>query len=283
MIATPQALIENKFLACLPDDCFQLLLPHLKPVRLSARDTLYAPGDSIEQIYFPLNCIVSAVSIMNDGATVEVRMIGRENVTGIVALFGEHIARNWTRVLIAGNAMRMPANVLRELFHRHETLQRELMHCYRRIIAQVSQRAVCSSRHTLINRLSCWLVMVHDRAGADELPLTHDSIAGQLGARRAGITQAAGTLQSMGAIRYSRGKIHVTDRARIETAACECYSTYKAEFEWIERCASKEHPRLKASNRKQNEGRLPSTAERRRLQTVERKTVERKVDLMNRT
>lgn len=277
MIATPQSLIRNKFLACLPDECFQLLLPHLKPVSLSSRDTLYTQGDAVEHVYFPLNCIVSAVSIMNDGATVEVRMIGRENVAGLVTLFGEHVARNWTRVLIPGDALRMPASVLRELFPQHEALQRELMHCYRRILAQASQRAVCSSRHTLMHRLSCWLLMIQDRVRADNLPLTHDSIAGQLGARRAGITQAAGALQSMGAIRYNRGKIHIANRALIENVACECYLTYKAEFEWFENCEQKEAPRLKASNRKQNEG-MPRSNARRTVIPV----VERKISLVNR-
>ncbi len=258
MIAQSQSLIRNKFLACLPNDCFQLLLPHLKPVRLSVGDTIYAQGNAVEQIYFPLNCIISAVSVMRDGATVEVRMIGRENITGIVTLFGEYIARNWTRVLIEGDALRMSASTLREMFLRHETLQRELMSCYHRIIVQVSQRAVCSSRHTLMQRLSCWLLMVHDRAGANKLQLTHDSIACQLGARRAGITEAASALQSMGAISYSRGKIHINDRTLIESAACECYSTYRAEFEWFANCKPKETQRLKTNNRKKNEESLES-------------------------
>lgn len=270
MIAKPQSLIGNKFIACLPDDCYQLLLPHLKPVSLSLREALYAQGDTVEQIYFPLDCIISAVSIMNDGATVEVRMIGRENVAGIVALFGEHKATNWKLALIPGAALRMPANVLRELFRRNETLQRELMHCYGRIIAQVSQRAICSSRHTVIHRLSCWLLMIHDRVGIDELPLTHDSIAGQLGARRAGITQAAGALQSRGAIRYSRGKIYMADRALIEQSACECYSTYKTEFEWFENCETKETPGLKANSRRQSEDSLQPPDRRPKFQVAER-------------
>lgn len=271
MITTPQLSITNKFLACLPDECFQLLLPHLKPVSLSLGDTLYAQDGTIEHIYFPVSCVVSTVSIMRDGATVEIRMIGRESIAGVSAVFDEHTARNWTRVLIPGDALRMPANVSRELFRRHETLQQQLLDCYRRILAQVSQRAICSSRHTVMHRLSCWLLMVHARAGTDKLPLTHDSIAGQLGARRAGISQAAGALQSMGAISYSRGKIYVTDRALIESVACECYSSYKAEFEWFESCEKKDAPPLYANNRKQNEDAPRSNTRRPGLSIAERK------------
>jgi CRP-like cAMP-binding protein len=237
MIAKPRTPVNNRFLDSLHDKEFELLSPHLKHLHFPEGHTLYEENDTIEYVYFPLTCVISLVAVMNDGATVEVSLLGRENVVGIVTIFGEYRARNWTRVLIPGDALQMPSAVLRELFREHENFQAELMHCYRRIIAQVSQRAVCSCRHTIMQRLCCWLLMVHDRVGADDFPLTQDAIAGRLGARRAGITQAAGMLQSLGAIRYQRGKIHIADRSIIESAACECYLTYKADFAGDENCA----------------------------------------------
>jgi CRP-like cAMP-binding protein len=233
MIAKPLTLVKNRFLASLPEKEFELLLPYLKHVHLPEGYTLYGQNDLVKQVYFPLTCVLSAVTIMNDGATVEVSLLGHENVAGSMTVFGEHRARNWTRVLIPGDAFQMPTSTLRELFRQHENLQAGLMRCYRMNIAQVSQRAVCSCRHTIMQRLCCWLLMVHDRVGTDDFPSTQDVIAGRLGARRAGITQAAGMLQSMGAIRYHRGKIHIADRSLIERAACECYLTYKDEFEWL--------------------------------------------------
>lgn len=252
MFAMPQAMMLNKFLARLTSKDHHLLLPHLHRVRLSERENIYTPGDLIEQIYFPLHCVVSSVTLMKDGASVETSMTGRESLTGIAAAFYEERARNPTRVLIPGDALRMKAEVLRELFRSHETLRVELMHCYRRLIEQVSQRAVCSSRHVITRRFCCWLLMIHDRVGANEFPLTHDLIAGQLGARRAGITVAASTLQTTGAIRYSRGHMRIVNRSLIESAACECYLTYKSEFRWFDNRAEAEARKVKVRVEPQN-------------------------------
>jgi CRP-like cAMP-binding protein len=246
MFVMPQTLFSNKFLDSLAARDSTLLLPYLKPVSLSERGNIYEEGEAIEHVYFPLNCVVSSVVILHDGATVEVSMTGRESAVGIVSIFGEYKARNWTRVLIPGDALKMKSETLRQLCHQHETLQTELMHCYRRIITQVSQRAVCSCRHTITQRLCCWLLMVHDRVGADEFALTHDLIAGRLGTRRAGITQVANMLQSSKAIRYHRGRISIIDRSIIERAACECYATYKDEFYWFEDCAENERQEISA-------------------------------------
>ncbi len=65
--------------------------------------------------------------------------------------------------------------------------------------------------------------MVHDRAEHDELPLTHALIARCLGARRAGVTHIAHALRQQGVIAYSRGRVRVTARQALESAACECY------------------------------------------------------------
>ena len=107
------------------------------------------------------------------------------------------------------------------------------MRGYSSLVTQVSQRAVCNARHTVLERLACWLLMVHDRVGGDNLRLTQEAIASRLGARRAGITVAAGMLQSIRAIEYRRGQLHIRDRAGLEQAVCECYKVMKAEFDVV--------------------------------------------------
>ena len=82
----------------------------------------------------------------------------------------------------------------------------------------------------LLERLCCWLLMVHDRVGGANLRLTQEMIASRLGARRAGITVAAGVLQAMHAIEYRRGQLHIIDRDVLERAVCECYPTMHKEF-----------------------------------------------------
>jgi len=102
---------------------------------------------------------------------------------------------------------------------------------YRSLIAQISQRSVCNVRHSVSERFITWLLMVHDRLGNKNLKLTQEMIASRLGARRAGITVAAGLLQAQGAIEYQRGQLHIMDRLVLEKAACECYPILRAEFE----------------------------------------------------
>lgn len=59
--------------------------------------------------------------------------------------------------------------------------------------------------------------------------MTQELIASMIGVRREGVTEAAGRLQKLGVIRYSRGKITVLDRPRLEELSCECYAVVKAE------------------------------------------------------
>jgi hypothetical protein len=72
--------------------------------------------------------------------------------------------------------------------------------------------------------------MLHDRIGDGNLRLTQEMIASRLGARRAGITVAAGTLQAMHAIEYRRGQLHIMDRAVLERVVCVCYEVISNDF-----------------------------------------------------
>lgn len=220
----------NRLLATLPEEDLRLVQEFLSPVRLKQFETLHTQGDRITRFYFPISTVVSSVAILNDGATSEISLVGREGMTGVASIFGDYEARNWTRVLIPGEALRIQADDLRQLCAHSETLHRRVLGCYRSLITQVSQRAVCNCRHTLVKRLATWLLMVHDRVGADDLVLTQETVAGLLGARRAGVTQAARLLLAYEVIRYSRGRIHISDRLRLEEAACECYRVHAAEF-----------------------------------------------------
>ncbi len=239
MNLAPVKSIENLFLASLPEVEYQHLRPHLKLVHFKSDNTVYNQGDLIDEVYFPLNCVLSSVAVMNDGAVVEISMVGRESVLGIVTIFGEYHARNWNRVLIPGDALMIKGEMLRQLFSTRYELQPLLMSAYRSMITQVSQRAVCNGRHTVLQKLSTWLLMVHDRVGANELQLTQELISHRLGARRAGITQSAAALQQMQAISYKRGLIHIEDRKALERVACECYEIHRSEFEGLKDCAGR--------------------------------------------
>ena len=211
----------------------EFLLPQIRIVRLSFNDILFEHGDLIDEVYFPLDSVVSNLAIMEDGTTIEISLVGNEGVVGLSALLGGGSARHWTRMCIGGSLARLSVAALERTFTSKESALKHIMRGYTSLITQVSQRAVCNARHTVLERLACWLLMIHDRVGGENLKLTQEAIASRLGARRAGITVAAGMLQSAGAIEYRRGQLHIKDRSVLDHAVCECYPIMKAEYEVV--------------------------------------------------
>jgi CRP-like cAMP-binding protein len=206
------------------------LLPRGKIVSLERNQVLYEQGDPIESVYFPIDSIVSSLAIMEDGTTLETSMVGCEGFVGMSAILGSGVSRQWHWVSISGDALQCDARSLDRLLLHSEDGLKALLQFYRSLMTQVSQRCVCNTRHTVLERLCCWLLMVHDRVGGSNLRLTQEMIASRLGARRAGITVAAGVLQAMQAIEYRRGQLHITDRDVLERAVCECYPIMQNEF-----------------------------------------------------
>jgi len=211
------------------------LFPELRVVSLTPNQVLYEQSDKIDYLYFPLDCVVSGLAIMEDGTTLETSMTGHESVVGISTILGSGQSRQWVWVAIGGNAIQLESKFLDKLFVQNEVALKALLRCYRNLITQVSQRCVCNTRHTIMERLCCWLLMIHDRVGNNSLSLTQEMIASRVGARRAGITVAAGMLQAMKAIEYRRGQLHITNREVLEHTVCECYTLMKSERKFVPR------------------------------------------------
>jgi CRP-like cAMP-binding protein len=206
------------------------LLANLRIVSFTTNQVLYEQGDKIECLYFPVDCVVSGLVIMEDGTTIETAMVGCESVVGISTILGSGLSRQWVWVTVSGNALQLDSRFLDRLLVQNETALKALLKSYRLVITQVSQRCVCNTRHTILERLCCWLLMVHDRVGDNNMSLTQEMIASRVGARRAGITVAAGMLQEMKAIEYRRGRLHIVNREVLESTVCECYKIMKSEW-----------------------------------------------------
>lgn len=206
------------------------LLPEVKIVNLGVNQVLYEQGDHIDYVYFPIDSVISGLAIMEDGTTIETAMVGRESLVGISTVLGNGRSRQWIWVTLAGQAVQLDARLIDRLFVQNEVALKALLKCYRALVTQVSQRCVCNTRHTIMERLCCWLLMVHDRVGAPNLNLTQEMIASRVGARRAGITVAAGMLQEMKGIEYRRGHLHILDRLLLEDVVCECYNHIKSDY-----------------------------------------------------
>jgi len=224
----PQAV--NRLLAALPDAEYQHLIPHLQHVSLSLKQVLYEVGEPIEYVYFPHWSIVSSLATLEDGSMIEVGLVGNDGITGIPAALGDNIATTTATVQIPDSAMRMKANLLKTEFQRGGSFQSLLLRYMQAQHAFVSQNAACNRLHQLDGRLARWLLLVCDRVESKELPLTHEFIGQMLGVRRAGVTEAANTLQKAGLIRYNRGKITILNREGLEAFSCECYEIINGEY-----------------------------------------------------
>lgn len=223
--------IQNKILAGLPAKEYARLAPHLTAVSLPLGEILYKTEDAIEYVYFPNSGVVSLVAHMQEGASVEVGLVGNEGMVGMPLVLGDDISPNEAIVQIADGAMKMKASVLVAELARAGQLQVLLLRYTLAAIRQISQTAACNRSHHVGERLARWLLTCHDRVNGDELKLTQEFIAEMLGTRRSGVSEAAMLLQSAGFIRYSRGHITVLDREGLEEFACECYAAVKVEFD----------------------------------------------------
>jgi CRP-like cAMP-binding protein len=219
-------LLTNKLLRAMPGEEFTRLLPHLQPVFLSPFENIYGLGETARFAYFPEGAVICHLYLLEDGGTAEAAMIGREGMIGLSAVFDTPPPACLTHVVMGGSALRISVEVLRREFARSHTLQRLLLRYSGSRLEHVSWRVVCNSRHAAEARLCSWLLMISDRAGEDQLPLTHEQMARHLGIRRAGVTQVATSLRDRGAIGYSRGVITILDRSLIQAAACECYGIH---------------------------------------------------------
>jgi len=219
--------MKNLILKALSSKEYRIISAHLKPVMLVKGSVLYEVAERITDVYFPEDAIISYLSGTAEGESLEVSVIGNEAVVGIASLLGESTAFRAV-VQIPGRAYSMKREVLRREFKRYEGLHRVLLHYTNALIVQVAQTAVCNKFHSVQNRFCRWLLMAHDRSADDTLPMTQEALARVLGNRRASVSVVAAAFQKKGAIRYSRGIIHILDRRHLEAASCECYEIISA-------------------------------------------------------
>ncbi len=217
----------NLILDLLPEAERREIFSFGKIVTLTNEETIYHFGDVITHLYFPLNSTFSTTSLMEDGSSAEISLTGSEGLIGVFASFDNQPSRYWTNTLIGGKAVKVEITALQRLLSESVELQTALLEYSRNLMSQISQRAVCNGRHSLAERFCFWLLLVHDSAKNDEIALTHETIARKLGARRAGITNVAGALQTSETIAYNRGTIKIINRRRLEKESCECYSAVR--------------------------------------------------------
>ena len=229
-LSVPQSPWQNQLLAALPAADYERLLPHLEQVPLELGRALYESGSQQGYVYFPTSSIVSMLYVMEDGSSAEIAIVGNEGIVGIALFMGGESTASRAVVQSAGFGFRLRAGVLKTEFGQGGELQHLLLRYTQALITQMAQTAVCNRHHAVEQQLCRWLLLSLDRLSSNELTMTQELIANMLGVRREGVTEAAGKLQAAGLIHYSRGKITVLDRPKLEARVCECYSVVKREY-----------------------------------------------------
>jgi CRP-like cAMP-binding protein len=190
---------------------------------------LYESGDTMRNAYFPIDSIISLLYVMESGASAEISVVGNEGVVGVSLFMGGESTPSRAVVQSAGSAYRLSGQILKDEFNRHGDLMLLLLRYTQSLITQMAQTAVCNRHHSIDQQLCRWLLLSLDRLSDNKLTMTQELIANMLGVRREGVTEAAGKLQHLGVIKYSRGHITVLDRPRLEALSCECYDVVKHE------------------------------------------------------
>jgi len=230
-MAEQDSKLKNLLLRCIPETEWQALRYFVEEVDLQLGQVLYEPDTKVNNVYFPINALVSILYALENGASAEIGIIGNEGLVGVSVFLGGESTTSRAVVQSAGRAYRVRASVLLDLFNKSAAVMHLLLRFTQALITQMSQTAVCNRHHTIDQQLCRWLLLSIDRLSGNELNMTQELIANMLGVRREGVTEVAGRLQQEGYISYTRGHIKVLDRAKLENRTCECYSVVKKEYD----------------------------------------------------
>lgn len=222
---------SNQLLSALEPASRKRIDPHLEPIRHKLGHIVCEAGGLLRHAYFPQGGVLSLLTVLENGSAIETANIGREGAFGLFAAMYSRVSFNRCLVQLEGSTVRCPIELLQSEFQRSEHVRDLFVSYSETLLAQVQQTVACNALHTTEQRVSRWLLMMHDRAEGEALPYTHEFLSHMLGANRKSVTLAAITMQKAGLISYRRGTIQVLDRPGLEKATCECYAIVKNRFD----------------------------------------------------
>lgn len=223
--------VRNDILRALLGSEYRSLRPKLERVTLKVGEIVYQADQRIEYVYFPEDAVVAMIDTMHDGGTVEVGIVGHEGMVGINIFLGCLTTPDKAVVQLPGGALRMKVLDLRKELRFGSPLQRLLLRYTQALLAVISQSVACSQHHGVAQRLARWLLTMHGYAESGEFEMSQHAMSQVLGARRAGISEAAARLQADGLIAYKRGRIRVLDPRGLRRQSCECHRFIEQQFD----------------------------------------------------
>jgi CRP-like cAMP-binding protein len=227
----PLATLKNRLLSAMPSEDRALLTPHLSTVDLEKGRLLYDPGDLVEQVYFPNDCLISLLTLMENGAAIESATIGREGALGLMAAVAPRQSLTRAIVQAPGSALRIASGPLHDVWTRSSALRDLIDRHNEALFGHAIQSVACNALHAVEARFCRWLLSCHDRIDSHTVNLTQEFLADMLGVQRTTVTAVAGSMQTKGLIRYRRGVVDILDRAGLEAMACECYGAVRRGYE----------------------------------------------------
>lgn len=230
-ILNSRLLLQNRLLSILSAEEFQFIEPHLEPVSFATGDIIYQAGDYARYAYFPLSGMVSLLSVTEQGNTVEVGFTGNEGVIGLPILLGHHEMPYQAMVQVAANCFRVDAKVILALFKQQQNFHDASLRYVYMVLKQVAQTCVCNHFHTIEARLCRWLTVMCERSETNRLSITQEFLSHMLGVQRTSVGVIANSLQSRGIIKYSRGRVEITDLESLKRGVCECYYIVKSDYD----------------------------------------------------
>jgi CRP-like cAMP-binding protein len=202
-------------------------------VPLPVKTVLYEAELSPKYAYFKTSGIASVVTTLQEGGSAEIYLIGHEGLVGAFHLLGPAKVPSRSFMQLAGTGLRIPLSELQSEFKASEEVHRRILECVQEQSLSLGQLAGCHRLHGAEERLARWLLMAQDRIEGDVLGFTQEFISMMVGANRTTVAVIAGALQQRGLIEYRRGQVKIVDRARLESAACECYEVTKRLYDGL--------------------------------------------------
>jgi CRP-like cAMP-binding protein len=228
---TQTELKQNAILGGLNPSMIAEVIEVGKLIVLDTPQQIYEAGRPIREVYFPIDAVLSVVTQMRDGGSIEVGTVGREGVSAIPLLLGATTSANESYCQVPGRAVVITSDHFRRLLGAGDEQFRGVLDRFlQAYVNMLGQLAACNGMHSIYERCARWLLLTHDRVNSSKIALTHEYLSMMLGARRSGVTIAAATLQQAGFIRYAHGHIVILNRRGLEDASCECYGVARAQF-----------------------------------------------------
>jgi CRP-like cAMP-binding protein len=165
--------------------------PHLESVNLKLGDVVCEAGGILNHAYFPDGAVLSLLTVLNNGASIETANIGREGAFGLFAAMYSRTSFNRSLVQLEGGLLRVPINVLQSEFELNTHIRNLFVSYSETLLAQIQQTVACNSLHSVQERICRWLLMMHDRAEGEVLAYTHEFLSDMLGVNRKSVTLAA--------------------------------------------------------------------------------------------